>query len=102
MSVAKHRLAAVSILAAGVVLIVAWGRTQARETPEIRSVRDRLEGKWVATLVQAGENRKAEGASAAGCRVEFRGKAVTFRGMIEGSDAEGTYQVEPRGENSGK
>jgi hypothetical protein len=96
MSVGKHRVAAVSILAAGVVALIAWGRSQADETAEIRAVRDQFEGRWVAALVQAGGNRKVGGA-ASDCRIQFEGKSVSFRGMIGGIDARGTYLIAPKG-----
>ena len=94
MSVAKHRLAAVSILAAGVVILVAWGCSEANETAAVRALRDQFRGRWVATLVDAGDRRKLEGAMASGCRIEFEGKSVRFRQMIGGIDARGTYLVQ--------
>jgi len=97
MSVVKHRAAAVAILAAGVVALVAWGRSQANETAEIRAARDRLQGRWVATLVQAGANQKT-GGDAAGCRIAFDGKAVAFRDMIGGLGGRGTYLIDPQGD----
>ena len=44
MSVAKHRLAAVSVLVAGVATLISWGRSQAHETAAIRSLRDQFQG----------------------------------------------------------
>jgi uncharacterized protein (TIGR03067 family) len=91
MSVRNHRIAAVSILAAGVVVLLAWGRSMAVESDEVRIVRDKLQGGWVATLVQAGEHRKREGKAAETCRVEFDGKEVVFHHLIGDIDARGTY-----------
>ena len=100
MSVAKHRLAAVSILVAGVVILVAWGRSQAHETAAIRAIRDQFQGRWVATLVDAGDHRKVEGATASRCRIEFDGKSVAFRRMIGGIDARGTYLIQPKNDSA--
>ncbi|WP_435010104.1 hypothetical protein P12x_001331 [Tundrisphaera lichenicola] len=95
MSLAKHRWAAVSILATGVVILVSWGRSQAHETAEIREYRDQFDGQWVATRIQSGENLKAEGPEVSHCRIEFRGKSVVFRQMIGGIDTQGTYFIQP-------
>ena len=95
MSLAKHRLAAVSILVAGVLGLMAWGRSRANETVAIRAIRDQFQGRWVGTLVQAGLHRKAEGAEAASCRIVFDGKSVEFRRMIGGFEGRGTYLIRP-------
>jgi hypothetical protein len=100
MSVAKHRLAAVSILVTGVVILVAWGRSQANETAAIRTIRDQFQGRWVATLIDAGDHRKVEGPMASSCGIEFDGKSVLFRQMIGGSDARGTYLIQRRNDSA--
>jgi hypothetical protein len=100
MSVAKHRLAAVSVIVTGVVILVAWGRSQAHETAEIRAIRDRFQGRWVATTIDAGDHRKVEGAMASNCRIEFKGKSVIFQQMIGGFDARGTYLIHPKNESA--
>ncbi len=94
MSVGKHRVVAVSILAVGTLTLLAWGRSMAHDPVGIQSVRDRLRGAWVATKVEAGGKQKAE-VDAAATRVEFAGKEVAFRSLIEGGDAHGTYFVDP-------
>ena len=95
MSVRNHRIAAVSILAAGLVVLLAWGRSMAVDSDEVRAVRDQFRGAWVASLVQAGPNRKVEGKAAEGCRVEFEGNAVVFRGMVDDVEARGTFYLDP-------
>ena len=62
--------------------------------PQIRAVRDQFQGRWVATLVQAGEHRKVEARGGGGCRIEFDGKTVAFRRMIDGVDGRGTYLID--------
>ncbi len=94
MSVRNHRIAAVSILAAGVVVLLAWGRSMAIDSDEVRAVRDQFQGAWVASLVQAGRIGRLEGKAAEGCRVEFDGKAVVFHGMVDDIDARGTFYLE--------
>lgn len=95
MSVRNHRIAAVTFLMTGTLILAAWGRSQANDPAKVRAVRDRLDGAWVATSVQAGARGTRSGAEAAGTRVEFDGKTVVFRGLIEGGDARGTYFVDP-------
>lgn len=97
MSIGKHRMAAATILAAGVVGLIAWGRSQADETAAIRAVRGQLQGQWVATLIQAGPNRE-EGPSVADCRIEFDGKSVDFRRMVGDVDGHGTYLIGSKGD----
>ena len=94
MSVRNHRIAAVSILAAGVVVLLAWGRSMAIDSSEVKAVRDQFQGEWVASLVQAGEHRKVEGKAAGGCRASFDGKSVVFHNLVGGVDARGTYYIE--------
>jgi uncharacterized protein (TIGR03067 family) len=94
MSVRNHRIAAVSILAAGVVVLFAWGRSMAVDYPEIQADRNQLQGVWSATLIEVGEHSKLEGESAEACRVEFDGKKVAFHHLIDDIDARGTYLVE--------
>ncbi len=94
MNLRNHRIAAVSILVVGTVAVTAWARSVAVDPPEIVAVRERLQGHWVASVVQAGEHRKVEGASAGSCTVKFDGRLVRFRGMVGGIDAEGTYYIE--------
>ncbi len=95
MGVGKHRAAAISALATGVIVLVAWGHSMGQEPDEIRAARDQLRGEWVATRIRAGEDRLAEGPAVSSCRVEFDGKAVAFRGMIEGVDARGAFLIDP-------
>ncbi len=95
MSLRNHRIAAVSIVAAEIVVLLVWGRSMGNDAPDVRAVRDRFQGAWVATLVQAGENRKAEGKAVEHCRVEFDGKSVVFHGLVDDIDARGTYYIEP-------
>ena len=64
MSVRNHRIAAVSILAAGVVVLLAWGRSMAVDSGEIQADRNQLQGAWVASLIEAGENGRLEGIAA--------------------------------------
>ena len=61
MSLRNHRITALSILASGVAVLLVWGRSMATDSNEVRAVRDKFQGAWVATLVQGGENRKLEG-----------------------------------------
>ncbi len=95
MSLRNHRIAAVSIVAAEIVVLLAWGRSMGNDSADVRATRDKLQGAWVAELVQVGDHRKAEGDAAARCRVEFDGKSVAFRGLIDDIDARGTYYIEP-------
>jgi uncharacterized protein (TIGR03067 family) len=101
MSVRNHRIAAVSILAAGVVVLLAWGRSMAVDYPEIQAERNQLQGVWSATLIEVGEHSKREGESAETCRVEFDGKKVAFHDLVDTVDARGTYLVE-RSKNMNK
>jgi uncharacterized protein (TIGR03067 family) len=94
MSVRNHRIAALSILAGGVIVLFAWGRSMAVDSGEVRVVRDKFQGAWVAESIGSGVNRKLEGAEAAGCSAVFDGKAVRFRGMVGGIDASGTFYIE--------
>ncbi len=95
MSVGKHRVAALAILATGTLGVFAWGRSMDVDPPEVQAVRDRLDGAWVATRVQADANGAGGTATAAPARVEFAGRAVVFRGLVEGMDGRGTYYIEP-------
>jgi uncharacterized protein (TIGR03067 family) len=90
----SHQFAAVSLLLAGVVVLLGWGRSMGVESGAILEDRDRLQGAWVATVVKAGESRKLEGASAAACRAEFDGKSVVFQNMIDRAEARGTAYLE--------
>jgi hypothetical protein len=94
MNVRYHRIAAVTILLAGVVVLLAWGRSMAIDSDEIRVDRDKLQGKWVATFVQTEDNLKLEGDSAGVCQAEFDGKNVIFHHLINGIDARGTVYLE--------
>jgi uncharacterized protein (TIGR03067 family) len=95
MSLRNHRIAAISIVAAEIVVLFAWGRSMGNDSADVRAIRDKLQGSWVASLVQAGDHRKAEGPAGSGCRVEFDGKSVVFHGLIGDIDARGTYYIEP-------
>jgi hypothetical protein len=94
MGVRKHRVAALTILAVGVVGLLGWGRSMALESGEVRAAREKFRGRWVASSLLAGEHRKAEGAEAGRCSVVFDGKSVAFRGMVGGIDASGTFYIE--------
>jgi len=94
MTVRKHRIAAISILAGGLIVLLAWGRSMAIDSGEIKVIRDRFQGAWVAESIQAGRNRKVEGVEAATCSAVFDGKAVKLRGLVGGMDASGTFYIE--------
>ena len=94
MNIRKHRIAAVSILAGGVILLFAWGRSMAVDSGEVRVVRGKFQGHWVAESIRAGVNRTIEGSEAAGCSADFDGKAVTLRGLVDGIHASGTFYIE--------
>jgi uncharacterized protein (TIGR03067 family) len=89
-----HQLAAVSILLAGVVVLLGWGRSMGVEAGAIKEDRDRFQGTWVATLVQAGGTRQLEGAEASECRAEFVGKNVVFHNIIDEAETRGTAYLE--------
>jgi uncharacterized protein (TIGR03067 family) len=96
MNVRYHRIAAVSILVTGVVVLLGWGRSMAVESGGIKLTRDQFQGKWVATLVESGATLKVEGDQAATCQAEFEGKNVVFHQLIGGIDARGTvYLAQP-------
>ena len=95
MSVRNHRIAAITFLVSGSLIVAAWGRSQANDPAPIRAVRDDLRGLWVAESVGSGITNTFTGADAARTRVEFDGKRVRFRGLIGEIDAEGTYFVDP-------
>ncbi len=95
MSVAKHRVAAVLVLATGVGVLMAWGRSLGQETAEIRGIRDHLRGCWVASVVQSTDRVKAEGPEAAVTTIRFDGRSVQIRNRIEGGDATGTFLIDP-------
>jgi len=95
MSVAKHRVAAVLVLATGVAVLMAWGRSLGQETGHIREVRDQLRGTWVASTVQSTDRVKAEGAEAAATTIRFDGRSVEFRNPIEGGESRGTFLIDP-------
>jgi hypothetical protein len=96
MSVRNHRVVAVSILLAGVVVVVAWGRSQAEESAELQATRQKFQGDWVATLVQSGATLKLEGTEAEACQAEFDGKNVVFHNLNGGIDARGSVYLEGR------
>lgn len=101
MSVARHRIAAGAILLFGSLGLAAVGRMVVLDTPEIAQIRGRLNGKWVATRVQAAEHNIADGAEAARTSVEFAGSSVRLQGLIGGGNAEGVCVIETPG-NPGK
>jgi hypothetical protein len=94
MSVRKHRIAAVSILAGGILVLFAWGRSMAVDSGEVRVVRGQFQGAWVASSIQLGEQTRLEGAGAGGCSVVFDGKAVAFKGLVGDIDASGSIYIE--------
>ena len=95
MSVARHRIAAGAILLCGTLTLGAIGRTMVSDSPVVVAARGRLDGKWVATRVQATATNVAEGADAARTTVEFAGQAVRFRNLIDAAEADGTYVIDP-------
>jgi uncharacterized protein (TIGR03067 family) len=94
MSVRKHRIAALSILVSGVIVLLAWGRSMAIDSGEILMVREKFQGPWVASSIKAGVLREVKGDEAEACSVVFDGKAATFRGMVGNIDASGTFYIE--------
>ncbi len=94
MSVRNHRIAAVSILAGGIIVLFAWGRSMAVDSSEVRVVREKFQGVWVASSVKAGVLPSMEGARAESCSVVFDGKMVAFHGMVDDIDASGTFYIE--------
>jgi len=96
MSVREHRIAAVTFLVTGTLIVFAWGRSQANESGEIRAARGRLEGRWIATSVRASARGERSGPDAARTGIDFDGRNVVFRGLIEGGDARGTYLIDPK------
>ena len=94
MSVRKHRIAAVTLLVGEVIGLVAWGQSMAYESTEVRAVRDRFRGAWVASSIEVGELGQVKRSKLEGCSVVFDGKAVAFRGLVGGIDAKGTFYVE--------
>ncbi len=98
MTVRHHQFAAVSILLAGVVVLLAWGRSMGVDSSAIARDRDRFQGRWVATRIQAGNGLTMEGAKAATCRVEFAGNLAHFVGLIDQPEAEGTCYLEQQGD----
>ena len=95
MSVARHRIAASAILLFASLALVAVGRTMTQDSPEVANVRSLLDGKWVATRVEASQSVVAQGANAANTSVEFAGHLVHFQGLVEGVNAQGTYVIDP-------
>jgi hypothetical protein len=94
MSVRYHRIVAVSILGAGVLVLLGWGRSMAVESDQIKLDREHFQGKWVATLIQSGENLKLEGSQAELCTAEFHGKDVVFHQLIGVSQGSGPVYLE--------
>jgi uncharacterized protein (TIGR03067 family) len=94
MSVRRHRIVAVSILAGGVIVLLAWGRTMAVDSGEVRVAREKFQGTWVASSIKAGVLRPLEGSEAEACSVTFDGKSVAFRGMVDNINASGTFYIE--------
>ena len=94
MNVRNHRVAAISILAAGVVVLLAWGRSMAIDSGEVRGVREKFQGTWVATSIRAGVQPAADGARAERCSVVFDGKSVALKGTVGNIDASGTFYIE--------
>jgi hypothetical protein len=94
MSLRNHRILAVSILLAGVVVLVGWGRSMAIDSDQIKLDRDRFQGRWVATLIQSGANLKVEGSQAELCTAEFDGKDVVFHQLIGASEGRGSVYLE--------
>ncbi len=95
MSVARHRIAASAILLCGSFALVAVGRTMIQDSPEVAGVRHQLDGKWLATRVEATDLNVAEGTLAARTTVEFAGPTVRFQGLVDADEAQGTYVIDP-------
>ncbi len=95
MSVAQHRIVAASILVCASLALVAVGRTMIQDSPEVVKVRRQLDGKWVATRVEATESVAAGGADAARTTVEFANNLVKLENLIEGVNSQGTYVIDP-------
>lgn len=94
MSVRGHRVAAVSILACGIIVVFAWGRSMAVDSGDVRAVREKFQGAWVSSSIKAGAQPEIVGARAQACSAIFDGKRVTFHGMVDDIDASGTYYIE--------
>ncbi len=94
MRVRNHRILAIAILLGEVCGLLAWGRSMANESTEVRALRDKFRGTWVASSIEVGELGKVEGSRADGCSAEFAGKSVVLRGLVGGIDAQGTFYIE--------
>ncbi len=96
MSVAKHRIAAGTILLGASLGLVAVGRTLVEDSPAVAQVRERLDGKWVATRVALSPTIEMTDANAAATTVEFAGRQVKFTGLIDAGAAEGVFNPDPK------
>ena len=95
MSVAGHRIAASAILLCASLGLVAVGRTMVQDSPAVAAVRDRLAGKWVATRIEIAPRTTVQGDTAAQTTVEFAGREVRFRNLVDAPTAEGVYNLAP-------
>jgi uncharacterized protein (TIGR03067 family) len=95
MSVRKHQITAISILGAGLAILLVLTQWMTREWGKSQSIREGLQGVWVASLAEEGENLKLEGEAAESCRIKFDGDKVALHQLIGGVEAQGTYFCEP-------
>jgi uncharacterized protein (TIGR03067 family) len=94
MSVRKHQITAMSTVGVGLAILLTWTQLMAREWAESQSLRDRLQGVWIASLAEEGENLRLEGKAAESCKIEFVGDKVVLHQLIGGIEGRGTYFVE--------
>ncbi len=97
MSVRSHQVAAVSTWTVGLVVVLVWGQSMTVESGEIRDDRGKLQGSWVATRIEVGENSMIEGPEAEKCGVRFDGKTVVFHDLVDAQSAAGTAYLERKG-----
>ena len=94
MRIGRRGAAAIAGGAAVVSGLFALGAALAREGDDVLAVRERLDGRWVATTVRsiAGE---MDGAEAGRFGFEFHGDRVVARGLAGVAESRGTYRVWP-------
>lgn len=95
MGVGRHRIAAGVILAGASLGLVGVGRSLVADSAVAATTRTQLDGRWVATRVEATPWVAAEGPSAGRTTAEFAGRSVQFRGLVDAETADGVYNVEP-------
>ena len=94
MGVGRHRIAAGAILAGATLGLGGVGRSLVADSAAAAATRSRLEGKWVATRVEATPWVAAEGIEAGRTTAEFDHRHVRFRGLVDAPAADGVYNVE--------